>query len=186
MGVKIMANNTILANDGFILRKSVVNQSGSAAVDLDNIFDTTRDVYQIDINNVVASATATINMQFLNSSGTVLTASNYNFSIQSTEIANARTNNNGNMTSSIQLLETTTDEQVNCQLLIFNPASTSKKTKGLMLGGNTKGSTNFGFASGGFEYNATDGLRGIRITCSSGTFSDIDIMCSVLATESAG
>jgi hypothetical protein len=181
-----MVNNVLLANDGFILRKSVINQSGATSVDLDNIFDTTRDVYQIDINNVVGSATASLNMQFLDSSGTLLTASNYNYSIQSTEVANARTNNNGNMTTSIQLLETTTDEQVNCQLLIFNPASTTFKTKGLMLGGNTKGSTGTGFASGGFEYNATDALRGIRLSLSSGTFSDCDIMCHVLATESAG
>ena len=181
-----MVNNVLLPQDGFILKKSVINQSGATSVDLDNIFDTTKDVYQIDINNVVGSATASLNMQFLDSSGTLLTASNYNYSIQSTEIVNTRTNNNGNMTTSIQLLETTTDEQVNCQLLIFNPASTTFKTKGLMLGGNTEGSTGMAFGSGGFEYNATDGIRGIRLNTSAGTFSDADVSCSVLATESAG
>ena len=33
-----MVNNVLLPQDGFILRKSVIDQSGVTSVDLDNIF----------------------------------------------------------------------------------------------------------------------------------------------------
>jgi hypothetical protein len=84
------------------------------------------------------------------------------------------------------LLKTTSSISANAQILIFNPANTSLRTKAMVLGANLEGTTGQGFAYGGFEYNATDGIRGFRLSVSSGTFSDCDISCSVLATESAG
>jgi len=152
---------------------------------LDNIFDTDRDIYQIDINNLVTTDTANITLQYINSAGSVLTASNYNSSIASTQINNARSNINVNMGSAVTLLKTKSTMAANAQILIFNPASTTFKTKAIVLGANIE-DTGQGFAYGGFEYNATDGLRGIRLSTSAGTFSDCDISCSVLATESAG
>ena len=175
-----------MAQDGFILRKAVVNQSGAAAIDLDNIFDTGRNIYQIDINNLITSDTADITLQFIDSSGSVLTASNYNSSLLGTEITNTRANNNVNMGTASTILKTKSTMAANAQLLIFNPANTSLRTKGLILAANYEGSTGMAFGSGGFEYNATDGIRGIRLNTSAGTFSDADVSCSVLATESAG
>jgi|TARA_R100000482_G_scaffold60285_1_gene22037 hypothetical protein len=90
------------------------------------------------------------------------------------------------MGTSAKILQTTSAVACNAQILIFNPANTSLRTKALILGANLSGSTGQGFAYGGFEYNATDGVRGFRISASSGTFSDCDVSCSVLATESAG
>tara|TARA_R100001224_G_C3990567_1_gene139113 strand:+ start:512 stop:973 length:462 start_codon:yes stop_codon:yes gene_type:complete len=153
---------------------------------LDNIFDTGRNVYQIDINNLITSDTADITLQFINSSGSVLTASNYNSSLVATQITNTRVQTGVNMGTASTILKTKSTMAANAQLLIFNPANTSLTTKGIIVSANIEGSTGMGFATGGFEYNASDGLRGIRINTSAGTFSDCDLSCSVLATESAG
>jgi len=115
-----------------------------------------------------------------------LTASNYNSSIIVTQLTNDRDNINVNMGTSATVLKTTSSMSANAQILIFNPANTSLRTKALMLAGNLEGSTGQGYCYGGFEYNATDGIRGFRLSASSGTFSDCDISCSVLSTESAG
>ena len=115
-----------------------------------------------------------------------MTASNYNSSIIVTQLTNDRDNINVNMGTSATVLKTTSSMSANAQILIFNPANTSLRTKGLILAANYEGSTGMAFGSGGFEYNATDGIRGIRLNTSAGTFSDGDVSCSVLATESAG
>ena len=114
-----------------------------------------------------------------------MTASNYNSSIIVTQLTNDRDNINVNMGTSATVLKTTSSMSANAQIL-FYPAYTSLRTKALMLAGNLEGSTGQGYCYGGFEYNATDGVRGFRLSASSGTFSDCDISCSVLSTESAG
>jgi hypothetical protein len=179
-------NNVKLANDAFILKKGLVAQSGST-IDFDNLFDTTRDMYLIRLDNIEVSTTMDIRLQFLDSTGTVLSGSNYNHSIIEHHTGNAQSNKYGNLVTSVQILSSATDVLANCSILIFNPASASKITKAILEEGVGKTSAgNYAGYTGGFAYESTTALRGIRITTSTGTINSMNMACFILATEELG
>lgn len=181
-----MPNNIKLSNDGYVLKKGLLAQSGST-IDFDNLFDTTREMYLIRLDNIEVSTTMDIRLQFLDSTGTVLSGSNYNHSIIEHHTGNAQSNKYGNLVTSVHILSSATDVLANCSIYIFNAASATKKTKAILEEGVGKTSSgHYAGYTGGFAYESTAAIRGIRITTSTGTIDSMNMACFILDTEDVG
>ena len=182
-----MPNNVKLANDAYILKKSLLAQSGST-IDFDNLFDTTREMYLIRLDNIEVSTNLDIRLQYLDSTGTVLSGSNYNHAIIEHHTGNGQSNNYGNLVTSVHILSSSTDVLAGCSIYVFNPASATKKTKAILEEGVGKAVSGAHYAgyTGGFAYESTTALRGIRITTSTGTINSMNMACFILGTEDLG
>jgi len=156
--------------------------SSVSSVDVTDVFSADFDIYKISVVGDFTNTNQIINARFINSSGSVVTASNYNYAILSMESGNLFVEDrNQNQNYMRRMVYSHTGVDFGFVLYIFNPYSSSSYSFLLSQGTGApsgKGTSNKGIA----VLKQTASMTGIRFY--NVDFTDISVKCYGLRVDS--